>query len=342
MRKPIFAAEDGQMLLIFAMIITLLLLFTGLAVDTGMLYVTKARLSTAVDGACLAGMKNLTQGQTTASSIATGIFNANYGVTPPVPTITFPTDSSGNQQVKVTATKNVRTLFMQILPRFATVPVSATAVSTRGKLIMTIVLDRSGSMCGGTVTCKHGEAGDKGGQALQAAVPAFVNNFDQTPNTGDEIGLVSFSSNATIDYTINYSFKSPITTKIGSMDFEGATFGTGAGTGTLLSATMGPPLSLGGQQNDSVGILSGQNVVKVVVYFTDGLMNTVQDKFHCGGTTNNTLTLLNFGGYDNPGSGTYAAILILRSRTAFLATQAVAASPTTQGDPSAKTAAGTM
>ena len=294
-------SDRAQVILIYAFMITVLLLFTGLAIDTGVLYVTKAKLSAAVDGACLAGMKNLSQGQTTAGSIATNIFNANFGSSPPVPGVTFPTDPAGNQQVKVTATVNVHTLFMQVLSQFATVPVSATGIATRGKLIMTIVLDRSGSMCGGSVSCPSGVTGDLGGQALQAAVPSFVNNFDQTPNTGDEVGLVSFSDNATINYTINYSFKTPINSDVSSMQFTGGTFGTGAGTGSILDNAKGPPFSLAGLQNDSVPILSGQNVVKAVVYFTDGLMNTIQDKFHCGGTSNNTLTLLNYGGFDATG-----------------------------------------
>jgi Flp pilus assembly protein TadG len=302
--------EQGQITVLFAFAIVFLVLATGLAIDAGLCYVAKAKLSTAVDGACLAGMKSLGPlGQTTANSVATDIFYANYGPNPPIPTVTFPTDSSGNQQVKVAATTNVHTLFMQIVPALKTVPVGATAVATRAKLIMSVVVDRSGSMCGGSVPCKHGESGDLGGQALQAAVPTFVNNFDNTPNTGDEVGLVSFSSNATIDYSINYSFQSPIDSKITSMDFEGGTFGTGAGTGSLLSNTIGPPLSLGGLQNDGVTVNPGQNVIKVIVYFTDGLMNTIQDQFHCGGKSNNTLTLLNYGGQDNPGAGTYAVVL---------------------------------
>ena len=310
MRKTnILRSERGQTLLIYILAIFMLLLFTGLAIDGALLYMTKAKLSAAVDGACLAGMKTLSQGQTTATSIATGIFDANYGNNSPVPSVTFPTTSSGNQQVQVTATVNVHTLFMEIVPQFAIVPVSDTAVATRAKLIMTIVLDRSGSMCGGSDPCQNGVQGDDGGQALQAAVPDFISNFDQTPSTGDEVGLISFSSNSTINYAINYSFITPIDSAVSSLVFEGGTFGTGAGTGTLLSTTIGPPMSLAGLQNDGVLIQPNQSVVKVIVYFTDGLMNTIQDQFHCGGVSNSTLTLLNYGGYDNPGPTQYGAIL---------------------------------
>lgn len=284
--------ETAQVMLIFALLLSVLILFTGLAIDAGLLYVTKAKLTSSVDGATLAGMKSLPSGQTTASNVATDIFDANYGANPPAPVVTFPKDAYGDQQVEVTATTNVNTLFMRILPGFATVPVSDTAVATRGKLIMSIVVDRSGSM-----------QSDSGGAALQAAVPLFVGDFD---NSTDEVGLISFASNATINYSINYNFSSPIDTAMSSMQFSGGTFGTGAGTGSILNNTEGPPLSLAQLQNDSVTVTAGQNIVKVVVYLTDGLMNTVQDNFHCGGKTNNTLTLLNYGGYD---SGTTVAVL---------------------------------
>ena len=151
-------------------------------------------------------MKNLTLGQTTAAELGTDIFNANFGANPPTPTVTFPLDASSDQQVKVTATANVHTLFMQYLQQWASVPVGATAVATRGKLVMSIVLDRSGSMCGGTEHCDTGVTGDNGGEALKAAVPLFVGNFDNSA-TGDELAMGSFSSNATVDYTINYNFK---------------------------------------------------------------------------------------------------------------------------------------
>ncbi|MGA2371901.1 MAG: pilus assembly protein TadG-related protein [Candidatus Korobacteraceae bacterium] len=282
-------------MIIYALVMAVLLLFAGIAVDAGLLYVTKAKLSAAVDSATLTGMKNLQSGQTTAATLATGMFDANYGGNPPTPTVTFPTASNGNLQVQVTATAQVHTLFMRYLSQWRTVPVSDTAVATRGNLIMSIVLDRSGSMCGGTVTCPQGVTGDDGGEALQSAVPTFVGKFD---NTVDEVALISFSENSTINFPIGYSFITPITTAVAAMQFTGGTFGTGAGTGTLLSPTIGAPLSLADAQNNSVTVTSGENVIKVVVYFTDGLMNTIQDNFHCGGKTNNTLTLLNYGGFD--------------------------------------------
>ncbi len=278
-------SERGQMMSAFAVVMPLLALFAGFSLDTGVLYLTKAKLSTSVDAACMTGMKNLSLGQTTAAALATNMFNANFGANPPTPSVTFPTDAFGNQQVEVTATAYVNTLFMEYLSQWTSVPVSATAVSTRGKLVMTLVLDRSNSM------------NSNGGKAaLQYAVPSFISNFSDAT---DEVAMVSFSENATVDFAMNYTFTAQITSKVGSMSFAGGTFGTGAGTQPVASTSMGPPLSLAQLQNDSVAILPGQNVVKVVVYFTDGLMNTIQDNFHCGGTSNNTLTLINYGGFDS-------------------------------------------
>src|SRR5271165_5904323 len=126
------AKEDsGQVLIMLAVVLLILILFMGLAIDGGMAYVTKAKLSKAVDAACLTGMKNLQQGQATATTLATHIFNANYGPNPPVPTITFPVDpQNGDQQIKVTATANVPTFFAQHFFQFW--HVSDTAVATRG------------------------------------------------------------------------------------------------------------------------------------------------------------------------------------------------------------------
>ncbi len=292
----IVKSERGQTIIIYALVVPILILFAGFAIDAGNLYVVKAKLGTSVDGAVLTGMKNLGSNtpaaQATASTLAADMFAANYGAGAPTPTITFPVNSSGDQQVQVTATVNVNTYFMRYLSNWATVPVADTAVATRGKLIMSIVLDRSGSM-----------TSDGGETALVNAVPLFVDKFD---NSLDKVALLSFSSNARIDFPIATGFQTPISNDVSSMVFSGGTFGTGAGTGTLLNSTIGAPMSLADVQNNSVPINPGENAIKVLVYFTDGLMNAVQDNFHCGGTTNNNLTLIDYGGYD---SGTTVGFL---------------------------------
>jgi hypothetical protein len=140
---------------------------------------------------------------------------------------------------------------------------------------------------------------DNGEAALKAAVPLFVDHFDNTTG-GDQIAMITFSSNATVDAAMANPFNPAIDNAVATMNPAGGTFGTGAGsTPVLPTDPNAPPLSMAQLQNDSITINPGQNVIKVVVYFTDGLMNASQDKFHCGGKNNNTLTLVNYGGQDS-------------------------------------------
>jgi Flp pilus assembly protein TadG len=262
--------ERGQILLMLAVSLPLLLLFLGLAIDAGFAYITKARLSKAVDAACLTAMKNLAQGTATATTLGTNSFNANYPTTsldaiPPAVTIAFGADSSGNTLVNVTGTATINTFFIRLLPQFRTVPVACRAQATRAKLVMSVVLDRSDSM-------NH----NGGSTALPPAVTSFVNYFD---DTNDYVAMVSFASNATVDFPIGHSFKTPITNKVNAMTFVGGTFGPGG-------------LTLAKAQNDSV--VTTANIVKVGVYFTDGKVNIIQQTLSCNGTP----TLYNLGGYD--------------------------------------------
>ncbi len=270
--------DCGQTLVLFALALSSLILSLGLAIDLGFAYVTKAKLSKAVDGACLTAMRNLAQGQTTATTLATNSFNANYRATsldanPPALSINFSTDANGQTFVSVNATATIKTQFMALLPAYQTLPVSDNAQATRGKLVMSLVLDRSGSM-----------QTNGGGSALPPAVGTFVHYFD---NTTDEVAMVSFASNATVDVGIETNFVTPITNAANALSghFTGGTFGPGG-------------LTLAKSQNDSVPVLPGQNVVKVAVYFTDGYVNVIQDNLSCNGT----MTLYNYGGYDSGSS----------------------------------------
>ncbi len=263
--------DHGQIIILLAVCLTVMLMFLALSIDVGFAYVTRARLSRAVDAACLEAMKNLSQGQAMARTLAQNSFNANYpssglDMNAPLLTVDFTTDSYGQTMVTVNATATIRTFFMRLVPRYNTLTVSNSAQATRGKLVMTLVLDRSGSM-----------KNNGGSTALPPAVTTFVNYFD---NANDEVAMVSYASNATVNVTINYNFKTPITNAVNAMSFSGGTFGPGG-------------LTLAKAQNDSVTVLPGQNVVKVVVYFTDGYVNEIQDTFNCPAAK-----LINYGGYD--------------------------------------------
>ena len=153
-------------------------------------------------------------------------------------------------------------------------------------VVMSLLVDRSGS-----------EAVSGGGVALQAAVPQFVQYFTQGT---DYVSLVSYASHSSIDVPATVQFLAPVDTAIAGLSFTGGNFGTGAGTGTVYSESNGPPLTMADFQNNSVSLPPGSSDVKVVVYFTDEVMNTLQDQFDCPGTT-----LMNYGGEnaDAPGEG---------------------------------------
>jgi Flp pilus assembly protein TadG len=267
-------AEDGQILLLFAFLLPVLLLFAGLAIDFGFAYVTKTTLSKAVDAAALDGMRNLNQGQARAMAIAQSAFNTNYATalgrdsTPPVVNVSFTTDASNNTVVNVTATATINTFFIRLLSGHGTLNVSSNAQATRPKLIMSLVLDKSGSMN------RNG-----GAQALPPAVDNFLTYFD---DTRDQVAMVSFSSIATVNVSIRTNFTSTITSAVNGMPFGGSTYSQ---AGLLDGQT----------QIDSIPTVPGENVVKVAVFFTDGWANTVNDTLNCPPASS-----LNFGGCAPP------------------------------------------
>src|SRR5580700_4507288 len=90
--------------------------FVGLAIDSGVAYMAKARLQTAVDGAAIAAGRALSRGaditrqQASSTDTAKRFFHANFPdnwvATSPVPdpTVTFPSGPPKTMIVNVTAT----------------------------------------------------------------------------------------------------------------------------------------------------------------------------------------------------------------------------------------------
>ena len=275
-RKHSRKHDRGQILLIFTFSLVGILLFVGMSIDLGLAYMTKARLSKAVDAACLTGMKNLSLGQSTAQTLATNAFNANYSAfndaSPASVSVGFATNTYSNLVVNVTGTTVMKTVFMGLVPGLRTLTISSSAQSLRGKLVMSLALDRSGSMLN-----------NGGSAALPIAATMFINDFS---NTNDEVAMASFASNAKLEWGVNYNFITPITNAINAMQFAGGTFGLGG-------------LNIAKAQEDSIPMQTGQNMVKVVVYFTDGYVNEIQSTLSCNGTP----TLYNLGGYDADNGG---------------------------------------
>jgi Flp pilus assembly protein TadG len=295
--RKIDRSEHGQILVLLSVLIPLLIIFVGLSIDLGLAYVTKTTLSKAVDAASLAAMRNLNQGQSTATTDAKNAFTVNYQSVPglgttPVPTVNWFTSSpctSGNTCVTISATATINTYFLRalaILPGVGsslnTTSITVSATAQRNPLVMSLVLDRSGSM-----------NLNGGATALPPAVTAFISYFDEGI---DNIAEISFSSVDSVDVPMTTSFQTPIDNAAERMSFGGATFAQ-AGLQDGFAQVLTQPAT--------------PNIIRVVVFFTDGWANTnglptnvtsstastTHDVLNCTGTAKKpSNTPMNYGG----------------------------------------------
>jgi hypothetical protein len=127
--------------------------------------------------------------------------------------------------------------------------------SPRSSLVMTLVLDRSGSMLA-----------NGGAVGMPPAVANFISLFD---DNYDHVAEVSFSSAGSVDVPMGQPFITNIEFAASSLIFNGVTCSDQGLTNALA-------------QNNTVTPLPGQNVVKVIVFFTDGMANTFNYVFNCG------------------------------------------------------------
>jgi Flp pilus assembly protein TadG len=252
--------RNAQSFVLFTFLVVVMILFMGLGIDVGFAYLTKAKMSKALDSAALTAGRNLNLGQATATLKAQRVFNANYGstsrdVSAPVVNISYSTDANGSITVLTTATTSIRTYFIRVLPVWKTLRVSARAAAIRGRAIVSLVLDRSGSM-----------NGNRGADALPGAVTDFVNLFS---DSADMMSESSFSYGGITDVSMRQPFKADIITSVNILVFSGW---TASETG----------LKRGLEQSRTVVTVPGDNQVKAIVFFTDGLANTFQYTFNCG------------------------------------------------------------
>jgi Flp pilus assembly protein TadG len=274
--------KQGQTLVTFAVFAVALVLFLGLAIDLGFAYLTRASLSKAVDAAALTGARNL------SLDAAKAAFFANYGqsgrdIAPPnPPLIGFSKDEHNNTLISVSASTVINTFFIRVLPQWKTLTVSASGQALRTKLLLMLVLDRSGSM-----------KFNSGADALPDGVSAFIGNFDEQLDR-DRAGLASFASNATTNndphsayVPIERPFKTDIINAANRWTEPQFVIGRTFIDGGLMLAT---------NAFKNVALVEGENVIRVVVLFTDGYANVFQDTFNCG-----TPRLLNLGtSHENP------------------------------------------
>ncbi|MGH7815096.1 MAG: pilus assembly protein TadG-related protein [Candidatus Binataceae bacterium] len=264
---------QGQIFIMLTLIIPVILLFMGMAVDFGLAYVDETTLGKAVDAAALEGARVYAQGAGTAQTLATDEFNANVGsglnYSSP-PTMTFNTSTVNNATyINVTGTVYIAPYFLQFVPGVShSLPISESAQATRAPLVMCLTDDRSGSMRG------NGGAG-----ALPKAVADFIANFD---NLTDRVAEVSFSTEATVDVPPpatstptsppEYNFRTDIDSVMNKMGFGGGTFSQQG----LYDCR---------QEIEMIPVPIGSNIVRVQVFFTDGWANMEMPGWPTSGLT---------------------------------------------------------
>ena len=256
---------DGFTLVYMAGLLTTLLLFTGLAVDSGRAYVVKAQLTKAVDGAALGAARALNSGDPRGA--AARIFTANFPVgylgTTLVTATTDPNffssqvvPASGVNIVTVTATAVLPTTFMKVAS-FNTVTVTSSGQATRRMVDLSLILDVSSSI------------GSKW-STVRDATRTFVNSFDQN---NDRMSLLTFGNGATV-----------IDAMPASRGFDK----------TKLMSDV-PSTLPGGSTNMVEGIYRGwdqlrtvpggtQSGLRIIVLFTDGASNSVPGAWDASGT----------------------------------------------------------
>ena len=186
-----YNSEAGVALIHMAVFLPMLLLFTGLAVDSGRAYIVKAQLSKAVDGAALSAARNLNGGNPKGEAVK--VFSANFpsnfmGATSVTDPATAPdfyemhtVEETGLHVVTIKATATVPTTFMR-LGSFNEMTVSSASEATRRLVDLSLVLDVSGSI---------GPAWP----AVRDAARSFIDSFDKN---GDRMALVTYSYGAKV------------------------------------------------------------------------------------------------------------------------------------------------
>jgi Flp pilus assembly protein TadG len=262
--KSDLSGQKGFVLVYMAATLSALLLFTGLAVDTGRAYVVKAQLTKAVDGAALAGARNLNSGnpRTEAEKIfkanfPTGYVGTSWVTDPTAPSFfALSTDpSTGVNTVTVTASATVPMTFMR-LANFTDLTVTSSGQATRRMVDLSLVLDVSSSI---------------GSQwsIVADAVRQFIGAFDQNH---DRLALLTFGNGASV--------------------IDAMPSSRGFNKPQLISDV--PTTLPGGSTNMVEGLYRGwdelrsvptgtQSGLRVIVLFTDGASNGVPGSYDASG-----------------------------------------------------------
>jgi Flp pilus assembly protein TadG len=273
-----------------AFTILLMLAAVGLAIDSGIGYMMKAKLDAAADGAAIAAGQAVTRGSdqatqiTNAKNAANAFFAANYpaGFLGSTATLSSPsvTINQGTVTVDIAATAQVPVTFMQLFG-FNLLNVSTTSESIRRDLDMSVIIDTTGSMATDPAVPP----------AVQSAATLFLQQFDQLT---DRVSLIHFAYGTVVDQAFNGDNRgfnlSAMTTAINNYNFNGSTNSSEAYWNAL---------------DQMLDVIKTPSSLRVIVFFSDGAPNSFASYFNtnqpsCNGIPSTTGALGTIISGDSP------------------------------------------
>ncbi len=259
-------ARKGIVLPLTGVFLILLIPVVGLAIDASVLYVLKARLSSASDAAAIAAARSLNVGLTIADqevaarTRAQAFFNANF---PPgswttinqTVNVTIAESSYRTRTVTVNAFFDAPQYFMRMLG-FNYTRVRGEGKASRRDVNLMLILDRSGSMA---------DTGTNGQPCttMRNSATTFVNMFAEGR---DRLGLITYSSGWFLGFSPSMTFKSganSLPTRISQITCVG-----GTATSVALSEAYA-----------RIQTINEPGVLNMIVIFTDGYPNAIRARY---------------------------------------------------------------
>ena len=254
--------QSGQVIMIVAFSLVALIGAVGLAIDSGLGYLLKAKLNAAIDSASIAGARAVSNGSDQATQAANAkqaareFFNANMpanylgsSVVLNDPVVTF---NQGKVTIDTSATASIPVSLTRVMG-FKVLNVAASAQTIRKDLDMAFVVDTSGSLSSQAAK-------------VRSSAASFINKFSPTT---DRLSLIHFSYGAVVDDPINLVSRgfnrTTMTNHINGYGFSG-----------LTNSSEG--IWLGRNELNRIAQIN-RSSMRVIVFFSDGSPNSFASYF---------------------------------------------------------------
>lgn len=273
--------------MLVALSLVALLGIIGLAIDSGLGYMIKARLDAAADGAAIAAGEAVTRGNnqaeqtTNAQQAANAFFAANYpaGFLASTATLANPSIkfNAGTVTIDIAAQAQVPVTLMRLLG-FKVLNVSTSSQAIRRDVDMAFVIDTTGSMSSTAVQ-----------KAVRANAISFLSNFDVT---NDRVALIHFAMGTSVDVPFKGNARgfdrTAMTKAINKYSF---------GSNTNSSE------AVWNARNQLNNVITQPSSLRVIVFFSDGAPNSFSSVFKTNQPACNNTPGTIYTGDDKPGGG---------------------------------------